>query len=92
MIKKNSIFSMQPNWLKTYKSMKNFRFFFIFLENHNVSEQTIFSGNDRLIKGYNHAEFQKKILTVPTLVITKDVRNEKGLGMGIKSRALIGLH
>ena len=44
--------------------------FSIFLENHKVSDQTIFSGNDRLIKGYNHAEFQKKIfLTVPTLLI-----------------------
>ena len=44
--------------------------FSIFLENHKVSDQTIFSGNDRLIKGYNHAEFQKKnFLTVPTLLI-----------------------
>ena len=44
--------------------------FSIFLENHKVSDQTIFSGNDRLIKGYNHAEFQKKkFLTVPTLIM-----------------------
>ena len=44
--------------------------FSIFLENHKVSDQTIFSGNDRLIKGYNHAEFQgKKNLTVPTLTV-----------------------
>ena len=35
-------------------------FFSIFHENNKVSDQTIFSENYRLIKGYNQAEFQKK--------------------------------
>ena len=42
--------------------------FSIFLENYAFSDPTILYQNDRLIKGYNHAEFQKKnFLTVPTL-------------------------
>ena len=32
----------------------------IFLENHAFSDATIFYQNDRLIKGYNRDEFQKK--------------------------------
>ena len=44
--------------------------FSIFLENYAFSDPTILYQNDRLIKGYNHAEFQeKKFLTVPTLII-----------------------
>ena len=34
--------------------------FSIFLENYAFSDPTILYQNDRLIKGYNHAEFQKK--------------------------------
>ena len=34
--------------------------FSVFLENYAFSDPTILYQNDRLIKGYNHAEFQKK--------------------------------
>ena len=52
--------------------------FSVFLENYAFSDPTILYQNDRLIKGYNHAEFQeKKFLTVPTLAITYSARSHE---------------
>ena len=59
-------------WRKKAVFPKNYRFFSIFLENHAFSDATILYQNDRLIKRNNNAEFQKKILTVPTLAIASD--------------------